>query len=355
VTATNTADLADLRDGLKGSRESPSGNQYPRTEASEHADEKIKHESIFPDFLTSWIRIPSILSKGPRRMRGIDFEEELSSGDVVQVCRALRVLAGRHKGPLYPQRRVLSLLGPEHPDQVREKALVVLLKKGQHPLEDRRILDLLGQASSPLFTSLISRVSHLAFPSAAEDSLFWSWSKRPLIEDRKAILGAAAALRPRAARRLIQRLGVLQHANQVLVSAALSLLSHVDTPDTRDLFEKALTHRNPRFRSTALEFLAPRWNPEERQARLRPLTRDLNHRVRSTAAVLVYPDSAEDSLAVLKEMSRASNPLSRAAAAWALGELSNDAPGCRSLLQRLQGDPDPRVAQRAQLGLREAV
>lgn len=287
-------------------------------------------------------------------MRGQEIEQALSSGDVVQVCKALRFLAGPRSGPVYPRRRVLALLGPENPERVRENALVLLLRRGQHPLEHRRILDLLLLAPEGLFGTLIEHVTRDAFPSAAEDCLFWCWNKRRSQADRRTMLRVATSLPGPAVRRFVNRSKVLHEANQVLVSAALSLLASTGAPNVEPLFEQALEHRNPRFRSIALEHLAPAWTPEMRRQRLLPMRQDPNHRVRSTAAVLSFEDDALGCLETLGAMTRASNPLARAAAAWGLGEIAPRYPECRPMLHQLRRDRDARVAERARLSLRAA-
>lgn len=281
-------------------------------------------------------------------------ERDLASDDVVVICRALRFLAGRHAGGFFPQGRVMALLSTRYPDRVRENALRVVLRRGIHPLEDRRVLDLLTTASRPLMARVLPMIAELAFPSAAEDTLGWCWEQRLHLEDRQAILSAVGHLGPRVAKRFVSRHRVLSQTSALLVSAGLSLLAVTGAPKVRSLFEQALDHANPRFRSTALEYLAPRWNSPTRQRRCRSLLQDPHHRVRSTAARLVHEDCPREALEVLEDMARDPEPLPRAAAAWALGELLPEVPTCRPLLEQLQEDPDVRVSRRAQSVLRAA-
>jgi hypothetical protein len=283
-----------------------------------------------------------------------ELERDLASDDVVTICRALRFLAGRHAGGIFPQGRIMALLSPRYPDRVRENAFRVVLRRGIHPLEDRRVLDLLTTATRPLLARLLPMISELAFPSAAEDTLGWCWDQRLHLEDRQAILGAVGSLGPRVAKRFVARHRVLSQPSALLVSAGLSVLATTGAPKVRGLFEDALDHANPRFRSTALEYLAPRWNAPTRLRRCRSLLQDPHHRVRSTAARLVHEESPEEAFAVLEEMVQDPEPLPRAAAAWALGELLPGVPACRPLLEILREDPDVRVAQRAQAGLQAA-
>lgn len=283
-----------------------------------------------------------------------ELERDLASDDIVAVCRALRFLAGRHAGGYFPQGRVMALLGPRYPDRVRENALRVVLRRGIHPLEDRRVLDLLSTASRPLMARILPMIAELAFPSAAEDTLGWCWEQRLHLDDRQAILTAVSRLGPRVAKRFVSRHEVLSQPSALLVSAGLSLLSSTGAPKVRRLFEQALEHANPRFRSTALEYLAPRWNAPTRIRRCRSLLQDPHHRVRSTAARLVHQEAPAEALGVLREMALDPEPLPRAAAAWALGELLPEVPGYRPLLEQLQEDPDARVAHRAQAVLRAA-
>lgn len=287
-------------------------------------------------------------------MRTPEIERDLASDDVVVVCRALRFLAGRHAGSFFPQGRVMALLSARFPGRVRENALRVVLRRGIHPLEDRRVLDLLSTADRPLLARLLPMIAELAVPSAAEDTLGWCWEQRLHLEDRQAILAVVGELGPRVAKRFVTRHQVLAQPSALLVSAGLSLLATSGAPKVRGLFEQALDHANPRFRSTALEYLAPRWNTPTRVRRCRSLLQDPHHRVRSTAARLVHDECPEEALAVLEDMTRDPEPLPRAAAAWALGELLPESPAYRALLERLRADPDVRVAHRAQAVLQAA-
>lgn len=284
-------------------------------------------------------------------MQPDELETALESRDPVEVCRTLRFLAGPRSGPFYPQARVMGLLAPGHPDRVRENALVLVLRKGQHPLEDRRVLDLLVTASRQLFARLLTHITELAFPSAAEDTLSWCWDTRLHLTDRKAVLRGAEALGPRVAQRFIARHGILDLPGAVLVSAALGVLGRVGARESREVLERALEHPHPRHRSTALEHLVDCWSNPERRHRLSGFLEDPHHRIRSTAAVLAHQDDPTRSLQVLGEMIRARDPVTRAAAAWALGELKHREPRSLPLLRRLGQDGDHRVSSRARHSL----
>ncbi len=280
-------------------------------------------------------------------MRYQEIDEHLDSPDLVRVCQALRFLGGSRSGPYYPQAKVLRLLGPDHPDRVRENALKLVLKKGQHPLEDRRILDLFVTASRPLFKALVQLVAHHAFPSAAEDTFSWCWEKRLHTESRLAVLLQVEALGAGYFRRFLGRHRVLSLTTEVLVTAALSGLGRCDKLESRGVFERALTHPNPRFRSTALEILASQWSDSTLRTKLPLFQKDTHHRVRSTAAVLSCRTNPKAGLGTLFEMAHASAPLDRAAAAWGLGEVLDQDSRCRQILGVLENDVDLRVAKRA--------
>ncbi len=286
-------------------------------------------------------------------LRADRLDEELRSGDPRRVLEALRWLREPEAGPFYPRARVLSLLTSEAVDPVREAALAVILRHGQHPLDEPGITDLLTSCGLPLYRSALATVVSCAFPSAAEDTLRWCLERRPRESFRLAVLSVAASLGPEAARRLVIGQKLLSCDEARVVSAALTLLHRTKAGGAEKLFAKALRHRCPRNRSLALEWHAGRWNPEERRRQLQSHLADPHHRPRSTAAVLLFGDDPELAMDELTRMSNSREALSRAAAAWALAAIGPRHARSRFLLAKLTGDSDTLVASRARTSLED--
>lgn len=279
-------------------------------------------------------------------------DTELSSEDPARVLAALARLEAPEAGPYYPRARVLSLLGPEQADRVREAALKLVLKRGAHPVSEPAVLGLLQTAPLGLFRAALVLVVGTGFPSAAEETLAWCFEHRSAEVFRLATVGAVEPLGPEVARRFVARFRLLWLPAEKLVSAGLSLLARTGAKGTDHVFEAALAHPDPRVRAIAIERQARTTQPTARLGKLRPFLADAHHRVRSTTAVALFPDDPEGCLGVLEQMSRSRRPLDRAAAAWGLGALAGQAPRSQALLSVLGADADPLVASRAQTSLR---
>lgn len=280
-------------------------------------------------------------------MRADELDRELCSGSVPRVRRALQTLVEKGAGPFYPRARVLRLLADEHPDAVREAALRVVLQKGLHPLEEERIRTLLEESALPLFRMAVRWIGKHAFPSAASDALRHCWEVRGRTEEHLAILTALPALGASAARRFLADHDVLRSDEPRLVSAGLSVLVQTGATRVDHVFHRALRHPDPRNRSTALEWLARRFEGEKRARILGSFLKDAHHRIRSTAAVLCFDDLPEHASHTLEAMSRSQTAEDRAAAAWGLGAVSPRHEGAVASLQRLAEDSDARVSSRA--------
>lgn len=279
-------------------------------------------------------------------------DQDLTSEDPERVLGALARLEAPDAGPYYPRARVLGLLGPESADRVREAALRLVLRRGAHPVSEPAVLGLLSTAPLGLFRASLAILASVGFPSAAEETLVWCFEQRKAEAFRLATIGAVEPLGAEVARRFVARFRLLWLPEEKLVAAGLAVLARTRARGADHVFEAALRHPDPRLRTIAIERQARNWEARARPDKLRPFLSDTHHRVRSTAAVLLFPDEPDGALAILEGMSRSRKPLDRAAAAWGLGAIGSQAPRPMALLSTLGGDADPLVATRAQASLR---
>lgn len=285
-------------------------------------------------------------------MRADQLDSLLTSPHTADLRRALAYLADPSSGPGYPRARVLSLLDDSQPDMVRSLAAEVILRRGQHPLEERRLVALLETAGASLWRDVVRAIGEHCFESAALDALSWCWEARSPTPFRLPVLLACGRFGGRSVERFLARHRVLLSEDPKLVSAALHVVGRTRPPGADQIFARALRHPDPRNRATALEWACQGWDGPKRARKLAACLTSPHHRIRSTAAVLAFDGDQGASLATLKEMADSSHPLTRAAAAWGLGQVANQRPrDVGPLLSELGEDADPQVSSMARQGL----
>jgi hypothetical protein len=116
------------------------------------------------------------------------------------------------------------------------------------------------------------------------------------------------------------------------------------TSQNGDWVRKRLSDMDPRVRANAVESL---WGMDSSSARavLREASRDQHHRVAANALVGLHRIGAYDVTASLQKMAKGAEPMGRAAAAFAMGQILNV--DFKPVLESLLKDDNPQVRSQA--------
>jgi hypothetical protein len=141
---------------------------------------------------------------------------------------------------------------------------------------------------------------------------------------------------------LLPLVNLLHSPDPKVRSKAASLYGR--TSQNGDCVRKRLSDMDPRVRANAVESL---WGMDSSSARavLREASRDQHHRVAANALVGLHRIGAYDVTASLQKMADGAEPMGRAAAAFAMGQILNM--DFKPVLESLLKDDSPKVRSQA--------
>src|SRR5258708_612673 len=183
------------------------------------------------------------------------------------------------------------------------------------------------------------KILHMGFPSEA------TTVQSVDIVRAKRVLAIVSEL-PACRHILLPLVNLLHSPDPKVRSKAASLYGR--TSQNAEWVRKRLQDGDARVRANAVESL---WGFDSTSARavLREASRDQHHRVAANALVGLHRIGAYDVTASLQKMAEGEDPMSRAAAAFAMGQILNA--DFKSVLEGLLKDASPQVRSQAMRSL----